>query len=80
MSDTAKHPIAPVEPETSTATQERAPGVQLKVREENVSQGDEWEEAREGGWGDGGRGGRLGTSATGNMPVLQSTEEALKGC
>lgn len=49
MSDTAKHPIAPVEPETSTATQERAPGVQLKVREENVSQGDERGETREGG-------------------------------
>lgn len=80
MSDTAKHPIAPIESETSTATQERAPGVQLKVREENVSQGDERGETREGGWGDGGRGGRLGTGATGNSAMLQSTEEALKGC
>lgn len=46
MSDKAKHPIAPVELTTSTATQKQPPGVQLKVREENVSQGQ-----REGGEG-----------------------------
>lgn len=70
MSDTAKHPIAPVEPKTCTATQKKTPGVQLKVREENVSRVAE-QGRREGG------GGGLGTGATGNLVMLQSTEEAL---
>lgn len=69
MSDTAKHPIAPVEPKTCTATQKKTPGVQLKVREENVSRVAE-QGRREGGGG-------LGTGATGNLVMLQSTEEAL---
>lgn len=69
MSDTAKHPIAPVEPKTCTATQKKNPGVQLKVREENVSRVAE-QGRREGGGG-------LVTGATGNLVMLQSTEEAL---
>lgn len=69
MSDTAKHPIAPAEPKTSTATQKEPPGVQLKVREQNVSQG-----------GEQGRRKRFDTGATGNMVMLQSTEDALTGC
>lgn len=71
MSDTAKHPIAPVEPKTCTATQKKTPGVQLKVREENVSR------VAEQGRREGGGGGGLGTGATGNLVMLQSTEEAL---
>lgn len=56
------------------------------MREENVSQGaskGREEGVREGGewgvvvaWGAEG----FGTGATGNMVMLQSTEEALKGC
>lgn len=69
MSDTAKHPIAPVELKTCTATQKKTPGVQLKVREENVSRVAE-QGRREGGGG-------LVTGATGNLVMLQSTEEAL---
>lgn len=55
--------------------------MQLKEREENVSQGGELR----GGWGGGGvggggDGGGLGTDATGNTVMLESTEEALTGC
>lgn len=72
MSDTAKHPIAPAEPKTSTATQKEPPGVQLKVREQNVSQGGEQGRRR--------RRKRFDTGATGNMVMLQSTEDARTGC
>lgn len=39
-------------------------------------------EVKEGGMrgGGGGGGGRLGAGATGNVVMLESTEEALKGC
>lgn len=55
--------------------------MQLKVREENVSQGVSKRKGKEGeGTKERGRGGGLGSGATGNMVMLQSTVEALKGC
>lgn len=76
MSDTAEHPIAPVEPKQPRD----GPRGAIKSEKGECQPGGRARERRAGGGVGGGRGGEVsGTGATGNTVMLQSTEGVLKG-